>query len=99
MFTGLSRGINSTCLGFLQLEQKHVRFYTEVYFGVLASKLLDSIVVEAIHLVQYQASSESEITYHASAVVGHILYYLMEYCLLSCRNIETGELHVKHQEI
>lgn len=55
----------------------------------MTSKLLHSRVVEAIHLVQYQASSESEITYHASAVVGHILYRLMEYCLLSCKSTET----------
>ena len=55
----------------------------------LTSKRPLSRLVEAIHLVQYQPSSESGITHHASAVVGHILYYLMEYSLLSCRSTGT----------
>lgn len=74
-----------------------MRFYTEVYCRVLASKLLHSIEVETIHLVQQQAGSDSEITYHAGAVVGHILYYLTEYCFLSSRSIEIGEPQGKHQ--
>lgn len=71
---------------FFQAANKNT-FY-RVRVGTLTSKCLHSRVVEAIHLAQYQAGSESEITYHASTVVGHILYYLMEYSLLGCRGAE-----------
>lgn len=85
---GCVKGINFT-LFFSALQQKHKRFHKVVYRGTLTSKRLHSRVEEAIHLVQYQPTSECEITYHARAVVGHILYYLMEYSLLSCRSAET----------
>lgn len=46
---------------------------------------MHSRVAEAISL----AGLESEIANHASAVVGHILYYLMEYSLLRCESAEA----------
>lgn len=88
VFSGL-RKRNQLHSFFSALQQKHKRFHKVVYRGTLTSKRLHSRVEEAIHLVQYQPTSECEITYHARAVVGHILYYLMEYSLLSCRSAET----------